>query len=87
MSNIVVVVLVSVWKSEWALEDQYSIRILWLVIFLIFQKAPFSQSGLEMKEFIVDVIPALLPFCMKEFIDFGFQVSIQNPEIVGGGQI
>ena len=43
----------------------------------------FSKSGLDLEEFIVDVIiPALLPFCMKEFIDFGFQVSVWNPKIV-----
>ena len=29
------------------------------------------------------IIQALLPFCVKEFIDFGFQVSIYNPEFVG----
>ena len=46
--------------------------------------SPFFQSGLGLEEFIVDVIiPALLPFCVKEFIDFGFQVSIWNPEYVG----
>ena len=47
--------------------------------------SPFSQSELNLEEFIVDVIiPALLPFCVKEFIDFGFQVSIWNPEFVEG---
>ena len=46
---------------------------------------PFSQSGLDLKEFIVGVIiPALLPFYMKEFIDFGLQVNVWNPEFVGG---
>ena len=46
---------------------------------------PFSLSGLYLEEFIVGVIiPALLPFCVKEFIDFGFQVSIWNPELVEG---
>ena len=45
----------------------------------------FSQSGLDLKVFIVDVIiPALLPFCLKEFIDFAFQVSVWNPEFVRG---
>ena len=28
-------------------------------------------------------IPTLLPFCVKEFVDFRFQVSIRNPEFVG----
>ena len=28
------------------------------------------------------IIPVLLPFCVKEFIDFGFQVW--NPEFVRG---
>ena len=33
----------------------------------------------------MDVIfPSLLLFCVKEFIDCGFQVSIWNPEFVGG---
>ena len=41
MSNTVVVVLVSVWKSEWALYDQCAIEILWLVLFLIFRKQVF----------------------------------------------
>ena len=37
----------------------------------------FYQSGLDIEVFIVGVIiPALLPFCVKECIDFGFQVSI-----------
>ena len=31
----------------------------------------------------MDVIPSLLPFCLKEFIDFRFQISIWNPEFVG----
>ena len=44
----------------------------------------WSQSGLDLEELVVDVIPALLPFCMKEFVDFGFQVSIQNPKFVEG---
>ena len=31
--------------------------------------SPFSKSGLNLEEFIVDVIaPLLLPFCVKEFI-------------------
>ena len=46
--------------------------------------SPFSQSGLYLEEFVVYVvIPALLPFCKKEFIDLGFQVSIQNGDMVG----
>ena len=49
---------------------------------------PFSQSELDLKEFIVGVIiPALLPFCVNEFIDFGFQVSIWNPEFVRGSDL
>ena len=31
------------------------------------------------------IIPALSPFCVKEFIDCGFQVSIWNSEFVRGG--
>ena len=46
--------------------------------------SPFSQSGLYLEEFVVNfLIPVLLPFCKKEFIDLGFQVSIQNRDIVG----
>ena len=29
------------------------------------------------------IIQLLLPFCVKEFIDCGFKVSIWNPEFVG----
>ena len=47
--------------------------------------SPFSQSGLDLEEFIVDVIiPVFLPFCVKQFVDFGFQVSKWNTEFVGG---
>ena len=49
--------------------------------------SPFSLSGLDLEEFVVDVIiPALLLFCVKKFIDFEFQVSIWNLEfvVVGG---
>ena len=46
-------------------------------------RSPFSQSGLDLDKFIVYVIiPAFLPFCVKEFIDLRFQVSIWNPEFV-----
>ena len=45
---------------------------------------PFSQIGMDLEEFIVNVIPVSLLFCVKEFFDFGFQVSIRNPEFVGG---
>ena len=49
------------------------------------RSSPFFQSGLDLEEFIVDVIiPLLLPFCVKELIDCGFQVSIENPEFVRG---
>ena len=45
--------------------------------------SPFSQSGLNLEVFVVNVvIPALLPFCKKEFIDLGFQVSLRNDDIV-----
>ena len=45
--------------------------------------SPKSELGLE--GFIVGVIiPALLAFSLKEFIDFGFQVSVWNPEFVRG---
>ena len=44
----------------------------------------FSQCGLDLEEFILDVIiPLLLPFCLTEFIDFGFQVGMWNLEFVG----
>ena len=37
--------------------------------------SPFSQSGLDLEEFIVYVIiPVLLPFCVKEFIILGFKL-------------
>ena len=43
---------------------------------------PFSQSGLDLEEFIVEVIIlVLLSFCVKEFIDFRFQISIWNPDL------
>ena len=29
------------------------------------------------------IIPVFLPFCVKEFIDLGFQVSLLNYESVG----
>ena len=53
---------------------------------LYFLKAGLhSPKGLDLEEFIADIIiPALLPFCIKEFVDFRFQASIQNPEFVGG---
>ena len=36
----------------------------------------FAQSGLDLEEFIVNVIiPELLPFYKKEFVDFGFQIQ------------
>ena len=35
--------------------------------------SPFSQGGLNLEEFIIDVhIPSLLPFFVKEFIDYSF---------------
>ena len=55
--------------------------------FLYFLKTGplFSQSGFDPEEFIVDVvIPALLPVCMKESINFRFQFSIWNFEFVRG---
>ena len=44
----------------------------------------FSQNWLDLEELIVDVISALLPFCVKEFVDFVFQVSIRISEFIGG---
>ena len=35
--------------------------------------SPFSQSELGLEEFVVNVIPVLLPFCVKKFIYFGFR--------------
>ena len=46
--------------------------------------SPFFQSGLGLEVFILDVIPALWPFCMKEFVDFGSLVNIRNLKFVGG---
>ena len=47
--------------------------------------SPFSQGDLNLEEFIVGVIiQSLLPLCLKEFINLGFQVSIWNPEFVEG---
>ena len=41
--------------------------------------SPFSQSGLNLEEFIMDVhVPSLLPFCVKEFTDCRFQIGIWN---------
>ena len=41
------------------------------------RSSPLFQCGLDLEEFIVDVIiPSSLPFCVKEFIDCGFQVSV-----------
>ena len=50
------------------------------VFFSFFKSwSPFSQGGLNLEEFIVDVIiPPLLPFCVKEFTDCWLQVSIRN---------
>ena len=46
----------------------------------------FTESVLDLEEFILYVIiPALLPFCVKEFVNFEFQVSIWDPEYIGGG--
>ena len=40
----------------------------------------------DLEEFIVDVIPALLPFYVKEF-NFGFQVLKWDLEFIGKSQI
>ena len=41
--------------------------------------SPFSQSGLDFEEFIVGVIiPTLLPFCVKEFIDLESAYGVLN---------
>ena len=45
----------------------------------------FSQSGLYLEEFVVNIVmPVLLPFCKKEFIDLGSQVSIWNGDSQDG---
>ena len=50
-----------------------------------FLKAGFHSQELVLEEFIMnDIIPALLPFCVKELVDLGFQVSIRNSRFVGG---
>ena len=39
--------------------------------------SPFSQSGLNLEEFIIDVhVPSLLPFLVKEFTDYRFSNCI-----------
>ena len=49
---------------------------------LDFLKAGFhSLKELDLEEFIVDLIPALLPFCVNQ-LDFRFLVSIWNPAVV-----
>ena len=41
--------------------------------------SPFSQGGLNLEEFIIDVhVPSLLPFFVKEFTDYRFQIGIWN---------
>ena len=41
--------------------------------------SPFSQGGLNLEEFIIDVnVSSLLPFCVKEFTDCRFQIGICN---------
>ena len=41
--------------------------------------SPFSQGGLNFEEFIMDVfVPSLLPFYVKEFTDYRFQIGIWN---------
>ena len=45
--------------------------------------SPFSQSGLDLEELIINaIIPALLPFCNKESIYLWFQVGIWDAGIV-----
>ena len=46
--------------------------------------SPFSPSGLDLEDFIVYIILVSLTFCVKQFIDFGFQVSLWNLEFVVG---
>ena len=39
-------------------------------------RSPFSQGGLNLEEFIIDVhVPSLLPFFVKEFTDYRFQIE------------
>ena len=43
--------------------------------------SPFSQGGPNLKEFIMGIIvPSLLPFCVKEFTDCQFRISIRNED-------
>ena len=81
MSNTVVVVPVSVWKSKPCMTNaQLGYNELFSSWFSE-SLSPFYQNALNLKEFILDVIiQALLPFCRKEFVDLGFQVSIGIPE-------
>ena len=47
--------------------------------------SPISQSEFDQEAFIVVVIiPASLPFCTEESVNFGFQASVQNFEFVEG---
>ena len=46
--------------------------------------SPFSQGGLNLEEFIMDVyLPSLLPVCVKEFTDCHFQIGIWNERTSG----
>ena len=46
--------------------------------------SPLSKGGLNLEEFIVDFIaPLLLLFCVEEFINCWFQVSISDPRFIG----
>ena len=41
--------------------------------------SPFSQGGLNLEEFIIDVhVPSLWPFFVKEFTDYRFQIGTWN---------
>ena len=41
--------------------------------------SPFSQGGLNLEEFIIDVhVPSLLLFFVREFTDYRFQIGIWN---------
>ena len=41
--------------------------------------SPFLQGGLNLEEFIIDVhVLSLLPFFVKEFTDYRFQIGIWN---------
>ena len=58
---------------------------LWLLFLFQYERVSkpcMTNLQLDLEEFIVDIIPAALPFCINNFVAFEFQVSMCNPEFV-----